>query len=261
MGTGTPGDKQMRLRYDGVCRICNAELAAKTEAVYERATRTVRCLECAPAAEVGVAGASARREYERRKAKRDKRIRAEHPKLGGLILALSDDPQSTKAWATGAEGEERLGARLDGIASEAVVVLHDRRTPGTRANIDHLVVTGGGVCVIDAKHYRGRPRLVVEGGFLRPRVEKLRVGRRNCTDLVDGVLKQVELVRTSVGEVPVAGVLCFVDADWPLIGGSFTTRGVDVVWPRELLKLIGGSAGSVDVERVGRRLAEHFRPA
>lgn len=30
------------------------------------------------------------------------------------------------------------------------------------------------------------------------------------------------------------GVLCFVDADWPLIGGSFTTRAVEALWPKKL---------------------------
>ncbi|MFT3872009.1 MAG: hypothetical protein QM714_05075 [Nocardioides sp.] len=51
--------------------------------------------------------------------------------------------------------------------------------------------------VIDAKRYKGKPELRIEGGILRPRVEKVLVGRRNCTKLVDGVLKQVDLVRNS----------------------------------------------------------------
>ncbi|WP_245561710.1 nuclease-related domain-containing protein [Agromyces italicus] len=54
--------------------------------------------------------------------------------------------QSTHAWSVGAAGEEVVGARLDAIASEHIRVLHDRRIPGSRANIDHLVVTPGGVC-------------------------------------------------------------------------------------------------------------------
>ena len=35
-------------------------------------------------------------------------------------------------------------------------------------------------------------------------------------------------------ELPVRGVLCVVDADWPLIGGDFTSRGVQAVWPQKL---------------------------
>jgi hypothetical protein len=39
-----------------------------------------------------------------------------------MIVALSSDPQSTTAWATGAAGEEKLGARLNGLASSTVRV-------------------------------------------------------------------------------------------------------------------------------------------
>jgi hypothetical protein len=38
------------------------------------------------------------------------------------------------------------------------------------------------------------------------------------------------VVRNILGTgVPVNGTLCFVEADWPLIGGSFSTRGVGAV--------------------------------
>lgn len=37
-----------------------------------------------------------------------------------------------------------------------------------RTNIDHLTVTPTGVYLIDAKKYRGRPHLKVEGGLLPP---------------------------------------------------------------------------------------------
>ena len=61
------------------------------------------------------------------------------------------------------------------------------------------------------------------------------VGSRDCTRLVDGVLKQVDVVRGLLAtDLPVRGVLCFVDADWPLIGGDFTTRGVQAAWPKKL---------------------------
>lgn len=99
----------------------------------------------------GTAGASAQRQHDRPKTAREKRIREAHPRVGGILLALSDDPQSTKAWATGARGEEQLGRRLDGLAERGVRVLHDRRIPGTRANIDHIAVSSSGVFVIDAK--------------------------------------------------------------------------------------------------------------
>jgi hypothetical protein len=291
----------MRIRYPGRCRSCDRALPAGTSAVYDRGTRTLTCLDCLPeqqsaSSEVtnpvtseafvvakstrpeprpvasglfpGVAGASAKREYNRRKNAREARIRTAHPIAGGLILALSDDPQSTKAWATGARGEERLGHRLDQLSGQGVQVLHDRRIPRTRANIDHIVVGPTGVFVIDAKKYRGRPRLLVEGGLIRPRTEKLMVGSRNCTKLTDGVRKQVDLVRVALasadlGRIPVSGMLCFVKADWPLIGGDFTIANLHVLWPRKAAErvVMPGDVDAATANRVYHVLASSFPPA
>lgn len=287
---GETDEKRMRLRYAGVCRICHRDLPARTDAIYERSSKTVRCLthdtspdtatsppttptqsteapdpvEVTVAVNPGIPGASARREFERRRATREDRIRGRHPKLGGLILALSDEPQSTTAWDTGALGEERLGKRLNELAGESLHVLHDRRIPRSRANIDHIAITPTGVFVVDAKKYKGRPQPKIEGGLIRPRVEKLVVGNRDCTKLVDGVLKQVGIVRDIVGaDVPVHGVLCFVEADWPLIGGSFKTRGVHVLWPKKLYPRLmsGGPIDPASLEELHRKLASALPPA
>jgi len=272
-----PDEKQMRLRYAGTCRVCGADMPARTEAVYERATKTVRCVSHVDEVpqpdevhqpdeiiDVGTPGASARKEFERRHHRREERIRAEHPRLGKLMLAMGDDPQSTRAWQTGAAGEEALGQRLNERASERLLVLHDRRIPGSRANIDHLAIAPSGIFVIDAKRYTGRPSLRIEGGVLRPRVEKLMVGGRDRTKVVDGVLKQVEVVRSVVDDgLPVTGVLCFIDADWPLFGGAFTTRGVDVLWPKRLYARIAtdGPLDDVRIQATHRRLTTALPPA
>ena len=130
--------------------------------------RTSRHRSRAPEHGAGVAGSSARREYERRKAKDEERLRQKWGKLGGIAVALSDEKQSTKAWATGAVGEERLGARLDSLVSESIAVLHDRRIPGSKANIDHIAITTAGIWVIDAKRYKGRPELQDRGRHPAP---------------------------------------------------------------------------------------------
>jgi hypothetical protein len=301
MGSGdAAGTRQMRLRYEGACVSCRAALPAGTLAVYDRGSKAVTCLTCVaggsslpsandqmlstslgelddPAARpeqvvaeifAGVAGSSARREHDRRSNKRETRIRETHPVLGGLILALSGDPQSTKAWAVGAQGEERLGRRLDGLVGERIRVLHDRRIPRSRANIDHIVVAPSGVFVIDAKKYTGHPSLRVEGGLFRPRVEKLIVGSRDCTHLVEGVHKQVDLVSSAlisagVGQIFVRGMLCFVDADWPILGGDFRIDGLDVLWPKKAAEHIlnPGSMDESAVSQVFHALATAFPPA
>ena len=268
-----PAEKRMRLRYAGTCWVCGLELPARAEAIYDRSTKTVRCVAHEPRAineppvvdliETGTAGASARREFERRKARREERMRANHPRLGGFILAVTEEQQSTKAWDLGARGEEKLGRQLNQFASDTLRLLHDRRVPGSRANIDHLAIAPSGIYVIDAKKYKGRPRLRIEGGLVRTRVERLLVGSRDCTKLVDGVLKQVDVVRGLFdGAVPIHGVLCFVEADWPLVGGAFTTRGVQVLWPKKLYPQLTAE-GPLTVEalvEIHRRLA-HGLPA
>nr|WP_276568805.1 nuclease-related domain-containing protein [Aeromicrobium phoceense] len=178
---------------------------------------------------------------------------------------MRDERQSTKSWATGATGEEQLGAALDARASERLRILHDRRIPGSRANIDHIAVTPAGIWVIDPKRYVDKaPKLRVEGGILRPRVEMLMVAGRNRTKLVDGMLGQCEKVRGVVGpEVPVRGVLCFIEAAWPLFGGDFVVNGVDVLWPRKLYPKLEteGPLEPAAVEALYEQLGRALPPA
>jgi len=254
MGGETAGaPKIMRLRYAGQCQRCGAAISAGTVAAYYRESKSVICQSCeSPTLEVnlplapvpaGTPGASARREFQRRSDARDSRIRTNHPVVGGLLLAVTDDPQSTKAWAVGARGEERLGALLNAVADDNTHVLHDRRIPGTRANIDHIVVSSAGVFVIDAKKYQGTPTRRVDGGLFSPRRERLFVESRDQTKLVEGVQKQVLRVAQALDaggivDVPIRGVLCFVDATWPLFSGAFSISGVEVLWPKKAIDLL-----------------------
>ena len=106
-------------------------------------------------------------------------------------------------------------------------------------------MTSSGVYVIDSKKYKGRARLRVEGGLLRPRAERWFIGTRDCTKVVEGA-------RAMVGDdVPVHGVLCFVEADWPLLGGYFTARGVDVLWQKRLYPKLE-SSGPLNIDTLAR---------
>jgi hypothetical protein len=33
-------------------------------------------------------------------------------------------------------------------------------------------------------------------------------------------------------------MLCFVEGEWPVLGGSFTIAGLDVLWPKKARKII-----------------------
>lgn len=64
------------------------------------------------------------------------------PGLGGRDVAR---------WERGAEGERRTAARLDALNHRRWTVRHDLAVPGSRANLDHLVVGRTGVWVVDTK--------------------------------------------------------------------------------------------------------------
>jgi hypothetical protein len=248
----------MTLKYAGRCALCGAAVPVRTRAYYDRVAGTVICRPCgdpvtagsAPTDPVqgiprqrvasGTAGGSAQREYERRSARRDERIRGEHRFLGRAILALTEEPQSTRAWATGARGEQIVAHWLDQLTPDGARVLHDRRIPRTRANIDHLVVCRAGVFVIDAKYYRGRQvRLETEGGWGRPRRQKLVVAGRDQTALIEKKMQfQLQRVRAALAArdgagVPVTGMLCFVEAQWPL-GSPLVIDDVHVLGPEKI---------------------------
>jgi len=67
------------------------------------------------------------------------------------------------AWRRGAAGERRTARLLGPLERHGWAVLHDLAVPGSRANIDHLLIGPGGVCVVDSKQYRGRLQLDPSG--------------------------------------------------------------------------------------------------
>src|SRR4051794_11756185 len=93
--------RQLKLRRPDVCAVCARELAAGEAAIWDSARRHARCTGCEPAstptsaptesdgALESEAGASARREYERRRDRREAGIRSEWGPFGGVAVALS----------------------------------------------------------------------------------------------------------------------------------------------------------------------------
>lgn len=222
------------------------------------------------------AGSSAFREYERRRANelaaidvRRSRVKERFGggRIGSAIAAVTVDDSvkaSTHVWKQGVIGEHKVAQVLDGLAGAELIALHDRKLPRSRANVDHLVVTPSGVWVIDAKRYIGkRPERYQEGGLFSTLSVGLKVGGRKRDSLIDGILGQVDQVQAAVGEnVPVHGALCFVDADWPMFGGSFAVRGIEVLWPKRLPKLLKRSSEvKLDVQDIAASLSQKFLPA
>ena len=210
---------------------------------------------------VDVPGQSANDEYERRREKREQRVTARFGKLGKVVLAVTPEPQSIKAWSVGAEGEREVGQRLNSLAGPDFIVMHDRKMPRSRANIDHIVVSRAGVFVVDAKKYAGEVRKRDVGGFRR-KDERLFAGSRDCTKLVEQVDGQIAAVEAALSglAVTVSGVLCFVGAQWPLFGRPLQFGRVTALWPKALDKhLLASPVLTSDLVRVtAERVQERF---
>lgn len=253
------------LRYDGTCISCSTAVPAKTRAWWDGSTKHVTCVECrpehaadAPVLEHAVAGASAEttaqataprplpppppivagtagisaaKQYERRSA-REQRDSS----------APSTPSRSTAAWAKGADGEERLGRQLSENLSDIGHVLHDRKVPKTRGNIDHLVIAPSGIWIVDAKNYAGKVERRHVGGLFTGE-DRLYVNGRNQTKLVEGLGWQRDAVHTVIepigfGAVPIHRALCFTDSNWGFRFRAIRINGAIVTWAKDLIDQI-----------------------
>lgn len=212
----------------------------------------------------GRPGASAQREYLRRRSNREARVRRRHPYVGGLLLALGGSPQHERAFERGRLGEQAIAGWLERrLADGPALLLHDRRMPGGHGNIDHLAVAPRGVYVIDTKAIRGKVRV-------RPSARgtpKLQVNGRTRNKLVLGLARQVDAVRGELErhghrEVLLTGVLCFTEAEFPLFG-RMQVDGYLLRHRRALAKELraSGPLSAQVIEALARGLNEWFPAA
>jgi hypothetical protein len=174
-------------------------------------------------------------------------LRASLSPLGRVFTALFPSAkekrlrQEERNWLTGAEGEQNLADSLARRCPQ-VPMLHDRRAPMSRADIDHIAIAPSGVYVIDCKRYKGKIE-VATPLFGKP---KLKINGRDRTKLIDGLDKQVAHVNAALADiaedVSVHGCLCFVapegflaDAGLPVLR-TLKINGYPLYYPKRLAK-------------------------
>ncbi len=273
---GDMASRILKLRWPGVCSVCGSDLLAGSQAGWDPATRAVTCLTCKkasaesaaettrPELDRGKPGSSVAREYQRRKRNRETRTRNAHPWVGGLLLALRGTPRHELAFHRGDLGEKAVAASLEPrTANGPSIILHDRRMPRGRGNIDHLAIAPAGVFVIDAKNINGKVRVANPlFGAVR-----LLVAGRDRTKLIDGLDRQVSVVRDALtanghSDVPVQGVLCFTAADLPLLGTLKIRRHL-LLYRKALAKRINkkGPLQPATIDVLAHTLAAALPPA
>ena len=156
----------------------------------------------------------------------------------------------TCAWRRGATGERRTAALLGRLERHGWVVLHDLAVPGSRANIDHLLIGPPGIFVVDSKHYRGRLWLDPDGSLWHgrhPLAPALRAAEFEA-DRAAAVL--------TAPQVPTLAVLVIHGASVPW--GELVTGGVPVLAAGRLLAALRALPGVLTPGQVAE-LADRAR--
>lgn len=145
-------------------------------------------------------------------------------------------------WRMGATGERRTGRHLNLLRlHRGWRVLHDRQLPGTRANVDHLVITPDGTVInVDAKVRTGRVKY-------NPRRNYLQIGRTSGYQLVDSTVfeteRLAETLQAHLGRpVPVRAALAVHRAQLPT-WREITLKGVRVLPARAVRGWLLAQAG------------------
>lgn len=219
-------------------------------------------------------GDSARREYEKRLVKHKELVRKTIPVLlitlcvlvpvaayvggrmvpgtgiwWGLIAGmfavkeLWPERGHVDSWAVGAVGESKVGKRLEKLPQD-FKVFHDRKIPGSKANIDHIVVGPTGVFAIETKNLAGK--VAVVSGELRVAGRHKAFGEQAWREAVavQGVLAPV-LASLALDVKP---ILCFTKADLP--SGSPKVEGVPLVYPKGAVRAIRSAPARLTPEQV-----------
>jgi hypothetical protein len=159
----------------------------------------------------------------------------------GWRLRFQPSPDAV-AWRRGAAGERRTARVLAALERQGWAVLHDLAVPGSRANIDHLVIGPSGVFVIDSKQYRGRLQLDQSGRLWHGRYP-LAPALRAVTFEAD----QAALVLTDP-DVVVVPILAIHGTQVPW--GKVVADGVPVVAARRLPRMLRQLPAVLGPERV-----------
>jgi hypothetical protein len=166
--------------------------------------------------------------------------------ISALVLALAAVAADTvrvalrwddaAAWRKGAAGERRTARLLRPLERAGYVVLHDRGLPGSRANVDHLVIGPHGVAVIDTKNWGKNTRII--GGRSAGGRGRLYIGRTRAANKLGGIVHETDVVTRTltrqlghpVDVTPVVAIHGARRIRW----GALNVNGVTLIYARRL---------------------------
>ncbi len=230
--------KLLALLRPDTCRTCAIGLPTGSEVWCDIAADEVQCSTChGPLLRV-----------ERRATSRVARV----------AKFFSEESASARGGAERVQRDRMLSVHLHTELGRRAVVLDDRKAPGTKGQIDHIVVAPSGVWVVDAHEYDGRVERRDVGGWFKVD-DRLYVSGKDRTNLIDGIDRKVVaveevLAKEGLDRVPVHAALCFVNSEWGWFAKPFALNGVWVTWAQKLTELVldWNAIPNAEVDRLAR---------
>lgn len=163
----------------------------------------------------------------------------------------------------GLVGELGVAEYLADLADEyGLTVLHDLSIPGSKANIDHILISSKAIFVIDAKNYKG----IVKISRGKDGTTRLRVGGRDQSILAEKLKKYSEKVEEFLNSegisVKIVPLLAFYQATFhedsatSINGVTVNIFGIE----NELLRYANLKVPAMNIEDVAKRLLSNFPP-
>ncbi|HEX3089746.1 MAG TPA: nuclease-related domain-containing protein [Ilumatobacteraceae bacterium] len=229
--------KLLSVQRPGVCRSCGFQLRVGAEAWWDSDAQQFQCASCAGSVF----------QVERRSSSRIARV-----------AKFFNDTDASSDVAERVHRERMLSVHLHSQLGHRAVVLDDRKGPGAKVQIDHIVIAPSGVWVIEANECDGKIERRDVGGWFKVD-ERLYVAGKDRTGLVDGIDRQVMaveqvLAKDGLDQIPVHAALCFVNSDWGWFAKPFSLNGVWVTWASKLTELImdWNAIPTTEIDRLAR---------
>jgi Nuclease-related domain len=247
----SPKSTFKRLRFGGKCIACGAQVAPGESGWHDPVAKRISCVSCGP-----------------NEMTRNATTPVATLPVGGTSALRWSDHGNRLNRRKGAAAEYLIDTCLLRDLRAGEVILSDRRVPGGKGNIDHVVIARSGVWIIDSKHLKGRIEYRGIGGFFDAN-ERLLIGGKDCTYLTDDMYSQVIPIANLLGDrsIPIRPALVFVNGDWEsamriLMKKPYVHNGVTIAWPKTLISSIGkdGPLSDEDVQRIGTQLDQQLAP-
>lgn len=252
-----PGSWESKpLRYGGTCDSCGSSIAKREVGWHDAVAKKVRCTECGPAT-TGSESASV-----------TTNTAGKNPVGGSAALRMARARRDPK-WTKGAAGEYFMNLSLHNHVKGDSVILTDREVPGTKSNIDHVVVASSGVWIVDSKIWKGK--IEYKAPSMMGFTKKLYVDGKDRTSAVEAIFNQVIPVAQLLSDIsiPIHPALVFIDGEWShssaariLANRPYQHLGVWISWPKSIWEKINepGPLGVETVKRIGSQLDAALRP-